>query len=79
MNLKISNDRLVGSPFAAKMSKRIKRREQARLPVATVAYYGPDDKTPTKVAVGIVTEWEKGPAELKRWWGQNVAHDAGIQ
>jgi len=61
------------------MSKKHKGREQVRLPVATVAYYGPDDRTPTKVTVGIVTKWRKEPAELKRWWGQNVARDAGIQ
>ncbi|MFC1929497.1 hypothetical protein ACFLW6_01320 [Chloroflexota bacterium] len=61
------------------MSKKRKGREQARLPVATVAYYGPDDRTPTKVAVGIVTEWGKEPAELKRWWGRNVTRDAVIQ
>ncbi len=61
------------------MSKKGRRRERARLPVATVAYYGPDDKIATKVAVGIVNEWGKGPVELKRWWGQDVARDAGIQ
>jgi hypothetical protein len=61
------------------MGKGKRRREQAKLPVATVAYYGPDDKTATKVAVGIVKEWVKGPAELKRWWGQDVTRDVGIQ
>jgi len=61
------------------MSKRKKQRKQSRLPVVTVAYYGPDDKTATKVAVGLIKEWGKGPAELKRWWGQNVARDPVIQ
>jgi len=61
------------------MSKRKKRTRQARLPIATVAYYGPDDKTATKVAVGVVKEWGKGPTELKRWWGQDVMRDRGIQ
>jgi hypothetical protein len=38
------------------MNKRGKRTEKAKLAVATVAYYGSDDRTPTKVAVGIVRE-----------------------
>ena len=51
------------------MGKKSKQGGKAKLPVATVAYYGPDDKTPTKVAVGIVKRWGEEPAELKRWWG----------
>ncbi len=35
------------------MSQKGRQSGRAKLPVATVAYYGPDDKTPTKVAVGI--------------------------
>ncbi len=31
-------------------------------PLATVAYYGPDDKWASKVAVGIISE-EKGEVE----------------
>jgi hypothetical protein len=61
------------------MSKKSKKSGKAKLPVVTVAYYGPDDETATKVAVGIVREWGKGPAELKRWWGQDVMSDRGIQ
>ncbi len=63
----------------SKWSKSNKQHRKAELPVATVAYYGPDDKTPTKIAVGIVTEWGKEPAELKRWWGKDVARDLRIQ
>ena len=47
--------------------------------MATVAYYGPDDKMPTEVAVGIVKRWGEEPEELKRWWGKDVARDLGIQ
>jgi len=61
------------------MGKKGKKSGKGKLPVVTVAYYGPDDKTATKVAVGIVREWGKGPAELKRWWGQDVMGDRGIQ
>jgi len=61
------------------MSKRKKQREKGRLPIVTVAYYGPDDRIATKVAVGLIKEWGKEPAELKRWWGQDVARDPVIQ
>jgi len=61
------------------MSSRRKQGKKAKLPVATIAYYGPDDKTPTKVAVGIVARWGQEPVELRRWWGENVTRDLGIQ
>lgn len=37
-------------------------------PVATVAFYGPDDKTATKVAVGIVRHEGAEADELQRWF-----------
>ena len=36
-------------------------------PVATVAFYGPDDTTATKVAVAIILAADQEPAELRRW------------
>jgi hypothetical protein len=42
-------------------------RRFAGHPIATVAFYGPDDKMATKVAVGIILK-EGGDAEhLRRW------------
>jgi hypothetical protein len=47
-------------------------------PVATVAYYGPDDTVATKVAVGIVKEKDAEPI-LKRWHSEkDVRYDADI-
>ena len=37
-------------------------------PVATVAFYGADDKVAKKVAVGIVLAEGKEPAFLERWF-----------
>lgn len=37
-------------------------------PVATVAFYGPDDKNATKVAVGIVHQEGAEPNPLERWF-----------
>ena len=48
-------------------------------PIATVMFYGPDDKTATKVAVGIVRGENHEPAELRRWTSDSdVRNDARI-
>ena len=36
-------------------------------PVATLAFYGPDNTTATKLAVGIILGEGQGLAELRRW------------
>ncbi|MBI3015947.1 MAG: hypothetical protein HYY65_13030 [Candidatus Tectomicrobia bacterium] len=41
-------------------------------PVATVAFYGPDDTCATKVAVGIVATEGAEPGALETWSGQNL-------
>ena len=51
------------------------RGNRTKLQVATVAYYGPDDKVSTKVAVGIIEHLERGPVQLKRWGGNDVVND----
>ena len=49
-------------------------------PIATVAYYGPDDKFASKVAVGIVPGQGEEVASLKRWFAdeQDVRVDPAI-
>jgi hypothetical protein len=51
-----------------RLSKRAKRGFRG-WPLATVAFYGPDDKTATKLAVGIVPREDADPdaTELRRW------------
>lgn len=50
-------------------------------PIATIAYYGPDDRHATKVAVGIVKE-EDGDADiLQRWFsekGEDIREDRPV-
>jgi hypothetical protein len=51
---------------------RDKLRKKARqglqgFPLATVIYYGPDDKRASKVAVAIIMAEEEEPAFLERW------------
>ena len=52
--------------FRKSLQKRMKRGFRG-YPVATVAYYGPDDQHASKVAVGIVRGEGEEPAELRRW------------
>ena len=49
-------------------------------PVASVAYYGPDDKFASKVAVGIVLREDGDVAFLERWFseGTDVRFDPSI-
>jgi len=50
--------------------KKKARRGFRGYPVATIAFYGPDDKRASKVAVGIVAD-EGGSAEvLERWFSE---------
>src|SRR5215204_4709046 len=49
-------------------------------PVATVAFYGPDDRRASKLAVGIVLAENEEAVELKRWFAEpgDVREDARI-
>jgi hypothetical protein len=48
--------------------------------LATVAFYGPDDRRASKVAVAIVPTDGAEPTELKRWFADDhdVRNDAEI-
>ena len=52
--------------FGKSLQKRLKRGFRG-YPVATVAYYGPDDQRASKVAVGIIRGKGQEAAELRRW------------
>ena len=53
-----------------RLSKKA-RREFRGWPVATVAFYGPDDKTATKLSVGIVPAEGAEASDLRRWLSQD--------
>jgi hypothetical protein len=46
--------------------------DQARYPIGTVAFYGPDDKTTTKVVAAVIRRKGAEPV-LRRWVGTDVA------
>jgi hypothetical protein len=50
-------------------------------PIATFAYYGPDNQLASKVVVGIVvSENKEEPTELRKWFArdQDVRNDSAI-
>jgi hypothetical protein len=58
-----------------KKSKKLKKllnKGFRGYPIATIAYYGPDDKRATKVAVGIVPHENAEPSNLKRWFNEDT-------
>jgi hypothetical protein len=42
-------------------------KNRTQFPAATVAFYGPNRDLATKVVVGIISQPDNEPAELKRW------------
>jgi len=60
--------------------KKKARRGFQGYPVATVAFYGPNDTKASKVAVGIVTREDAEPEVMERWFGEDldVRTDPGI-
>lgn len=56
------------------------RRGFRGYPLATIAFYGPDDRRATKVAVGIVRAEGAEPDALRRWLSADidVRSDAAI-
>jgi hypothetical protein len=57
--------------FAKALRKRAKKGLRG-YPVATIAFYGPDDSRASKVAVGIILR-EGGEAEILERWYTDVA------
>jgi hypothetical protein len=57
-------------PFSYALEKRAHKRFQG-YPIATVAYYGPNNLLATKVAVTILDEKEE-VVDIKRWFSETV-------
>ena len=65
---------------ARKRLRKRARRGFRGYPIATVALYGPDDTTATKLTVGIFPAENVDVADLRRWFseGADIRNDAGI-
>lgn len=60
------------------MSNDAKSTVPVNFPIATVAFYGPDDQTVTKVVV-CVFENRESKGNMKRWVKSGVLTDAAIE
>ena len=63
-----------------RLSKRAKKGFRG-WPVATVAFYGPDDVTASKVTVGILPGEGEEVSELRRWLSEgptDIRNDADV-
>ena len=58
----------------------MKRRKKAapQYPIGTVALYGPDDKTTTKIAAGVILRDGAEPI-MKRWVATDVTTNPKVQ
>ncbi len=61
-----------------KASRGGAKRPPTQYPLATIAYYGPDDKEPTKIAVGIIEREGGEVVALERWVGRGVWKDPKV-
>jgi hypothetical protein len=53
-------------------------RQQPQYPIGTVALYGPDDKTTTKIVAGVILR-DGAEAILKRWVATDVTTNPKVQ
>ncbi len=58
-----------------KKLKKISKKGFRGYPIATVAYYGPDNKRASKVAVGIILSEAADPIKLERWFSEKESED----
>jgi hypothetical protein len=58
--------------------REARHADQAKYPIGTVALYGPDDKTTTKVAAAVIRREGAEPV-LKRWVGTDVTTSPKVQ
>jgi hypothetical protein len=58
--------------------KHRKARKPPEYPIGTVAMYGPDDKTTTKIAAGVIVR-DGANAIIKRWVATNVTTNPKVR
>lgn len=59
------------APFPKRLRKKAKRGFRG-YPVATIAFYGPDDRFASKLAVGIIGGEGEEPMALERWFSEDI-------
>jgi hypothetical protein len=59
-------------------SKQRKTQQSPQYPIGTVALYGPNDKTTTKIAAGVILQ-DGAEAIIKRWVATDVTTNPKVQ
>ena len=67
----------------ARIKKRLEKKARRGFrgyPLATVAFYGPDDQRASKVVASIMDSQDEGPVQMRKWYSEyaDVRHDADI-
>ena len=67
----------------ARIKKRLEKKARRGFrgyPLATVAFYGPDDQRASKVVASIMDSQDEGPVQMRKWYSEHtdVRHDADI-
>ena len=67
----------------ARIKKRLEKKARRGFrgyPLATVAFYGPDDRRASKVVASIMDSQDEGPVQMRKWYSEHadVRHDADI-
>ena len=76
--MKKRGKRRTGARRQRQRAPQRRARSQVKYPMGTVAYYGPGDRTVTKIAVGVIESEEAEPL-MERWVGPGVATDPEVQ
>jgi hypothetical protein len=58
--------------------REAKHRKPPEYPIGTVALYGPDDKTTTKIAAGVIMH-ATAEAIVQRWVSTNIMNNPKVQ
>jgi hypothetical protein len=66
-----------GAKYKFCCAAKAKANRHGKFPIGTVAFYGPDDKTTTKIVAGVVLREFADPL-LQRWVGTNVSQDEKV-
>ena len=74
--LKMKKDAARPSPTITDPHGKLKKRPE--YPIGTVAHYGPDDKTTTKIAAGVFTSLNAKPI-VERWVATDIMTNPKFQ
>lgn len=66
-----------GKKYKFCCAAKAKDNRHGKFPIGTIAWYGPDDTTTTKVAAGVLLRDSLQPI-VKRWLGSNVKTDPRV-